>query len=40
VFFGQGATSFWKSANDTAAFRRAEEKQLAPIIKASGARVG
>ena len=40
VFFGQGATAFWKSANDTAAFRRAEEKQLAPIIKASGARVG
>jgi tripartite-type tricarboxylate transporter receptor subunit TctC len=40
VFFGQGATAFWMSASDTTAFRRAEEKQLAPIIKASGARVG
>jgi len=40
VFHGQGATAFWMSAADTAAFRRAEEKQLAPIIKASGARVG
>lgn len=31
-----GATPFWKSPADTAAFRAAEEKRLAPMIKASG----
>ncbi|HZP99911.1 MAG TPA: tripartite tricarboxylate transporter substrate binding protein [Reyranella sp.] len=40
TFLAQGATSVWKSPADTAAFRRSEEKNLAPIIKASGARVG
>jgi len=39
AFLDQGATQFWKSSSDTAAFRRAEEKQLAPVIKASGAKV-
>ena len=40
AFIGQGATAVWKSPADTIAFRRAEEKSLAPIIRASGARVG
>src|SRR5436190_3342048 len=39
AFLAQGATPMWMSPADTAAFRRAEEKQLAPVIKASGARV-
>jgi tripartite-type tricarboxylate transporter receptor subunit TctC len=39
VFLGQGATPMWMSPADTVAFRRSEEKQLAPVIKASGARV-
>ena len=39
AFPAQGATPMWMSPADTAAFRRAEEKQLAPVIKASGARV-
>jgi tripartite-type tricarboxylate transporter receptor subunit TctC len=39
TFLDQGATPFWKSPSDTVAFRRAEEKQLAPVIKASGAKV-
>jgi tripartite-type tricarboxylate transporter receptor subunit TctC len=39
AFLGQGATPMWMSPADTVAFRRAEEKQLAPVIKASGARV-
>ena len=39
TFLDQGATPFWKSPPDTVAFRRAEEKQLAPVIKASGAKV-
>jgi tripartite-type tricarboxylate transporter receptor subunit TctC len=39
TFLGQGATPMWKNPTDTAAFRRAEELQLAPVIKASGARV-
>ena len=29
----------WRSPADTLAFRNAEEARLAPIIKASGARV-
>ena len=39
-FLGQGASATWSSAGDFAAFRRSEEKALAPIIKASGAAVG
>ena len=40
TFLAQGATALWLSPADAAAFRRNDEKQLAPIIKASGARVG
>jgi tripartite-type tricarboxylate transporter receptor subunit TctC len=40
VYFSQGATAFWRDPAGTVEFRRAEEKMLAPIIKASGARVG
>jgi hypothetical protein len=40
AFLDQGATSLWLSPADVASFGRAEEKQLAPIIRASGARVG
>jgi tripartite-type tricarboxylate transporter receptor subunit TctC len=39
TFLGQGATPMWLSPADTVAFRRNEEKQLAPVIKASGAKV-
>jgi len=39
AFLAQGATPMWMSPADTAAFRRSEVKQLAPVIKASGARV-
>ena len=39
AFLAQGATPMWMSPADTAAFRRSEEKQLAPVIRASGARV-
>ncbi|MPZ31554.1 MAG: hypothetical protein GEV13_11270 [Rhodospirillales bacterium] len=39
AFLGQGSTPMWKSPADTVAYRRSEEKQLAPVIKASGARV-
>jgi tripartite-type tricarboxylate transporter receptor subunit TctC len=39
AFLAQGATALWFSPADSAAFRRAEEKQLAPIIIASGAKV-
>ena len=39
AFLAQGATPMWLSPADTAAFRRSEEKQLAPVIRASGARV-
>jgi tripartite-type tricarboxylate transporter receptor subunit TctC len=39
LFLKQGATPVWMSPADTATYRRAEEKRLAPIIKASGARV-
>jgi tripartite-type tricarboxylate transporter receptor subunit TctC len=40
VFLSQGATPFWLDPAGTVNFRRSEEKQLAPIIKASGAKVG
>jgi tripartite-type tricarboxylate transporter receptor subunit TctC len=39
AFEQQGATSIWMNPADTAAFRLAEEKRLAPIIRASGAKV-
>jgi tripartite-type tricarboxylate transporter receptor subunit TctC len=38
-FFDLSATAIWRSQPDTLAYREAEEKRLAPIIKASGARV-
>jgi len=38
-YLGQGATPMWMSPDDTAAYRAADEKRLAPIVKASGAKV-
>lgn len=38
-FFDLSATAIWRSPADTLAYRAAEEARLAPIIKASGARV-
>jgi tripartite-type tricarboxylate transporter receptor subunit TctC len=38
-FFDLSATAIWRSQLDTLAYRDSEEKRLAPIIKASGARV-
>ncbi len=38
-FFEQAAVAIWRSPADTLAFRDSEEARLAPIIKASGARV-
>lgn len=40
AFLQQAATTMWMSPADTAAFRRKQEQDLAPIIKASGAKVG
>ncbi|MCW5738078.1 MAG: tripartite tricarboxylate transporter substrate binding protein [Enhydrobacter sp.] len=39
AFAQQGATAFWMSPKDTGAYRAADEKKLAPVIKASGAKV-
>jgi tripartite-type tricarboxylate transporter receptor subunit TctC len=39
AFLAQGATPLWASPADTAQFRRNDEKKLAPIIVASGAKV-
>jgi tripartite-type tricarboxylate transporter receptor subunit TctC len=39
AFDKQGATAFWMSPDDTAAYRAADEKKFAPVIKASGAKV-
>jgi tripartite-type tricarboxylate transporter receptor subunit TctC len=39
AFEKQGATSRWLSVADTAEYRRNNEKRLAPVIKASGAKV-
>jgi tripartite-type tricarboxylate transporter receptor subunit TctC len=39
AFEQQGATAFWMNPKDTAAWRAADEKKLAPVIKASGAKV-
>jgi tripartite-type tricarboxylate transporter receptor subunit TctC len=38
-FFDLSATAIWRSPQDTLAYRASEEARLAPIIKASGARV-
>ncbi|MBV8393642.1 MAG: tripartite tricarboxylate transporter substrate binding protein [Alphaproteobacteria bacterium] len=39
AYLKNGATPFWKSVDDTVAYRRAEEARFAPIVKASGAKV-
>ena len=39
AFDQQGATAMWMSPADTAAYRTADAKRLAPVIKASGAKV-
>ena len=39
AYLAQGATPLWLSPADTAAFRQADEKKLAPVIIASGAKV-
>jgi tripartite-type tricarboxylate transporter receptor subunit TctC len=39
AFAQQGATSFWLSPKDTAAYRASDAQKLAPVIKASGAKV-
>jgi tripartite-type tricarboxylate transporter receptor subunit TctC len=38
-FEQQGATRIWMTPADTAAYRALDEKRLAPVIKASGAKV-
>jgi tripartite-type tricarboxylate transporter receptor subunit TctC len=38
-YLKQGATPMWMSPADTAAYRAADERRLAPVIRASGARV-
>jgi tripartite-type tricarboxylate transporter receptor subunit TctC len=39
AFEQQGATTFWMSPADTAAYRLMDEKRLAPVIRESGAKV-
>jgi len=39
AFLAQGATTLYRTPAETVAFRRSEEAMLAPIIKASGAKV-
>ena len=39
AFDQQGATRIWMTPTDTAAYRAADEKRLAPVIKQSGAKV-
>ena len=39
AFDKQGATRKWLSPADTATYRADNEKRLAPVIKASGAKV-
>ncbi|HZP99910.1 MAG TPA: tripartite tricarboxylate transporter substrate binding protein [Reyranella sp.] len=39
AFEKQGAVATWMTPADTAAYRAADEKRLAPVIKASGAKV-
>jgi len=38
-FAQQGATAFWMSPKDTGAYRASDQAKLAPVIKASGAKV-
>jgi hypothetical protein len=38
-FLDLAATAIWRSPADTLAYRDSEEARLAPIIRASGARV-
>jgi tripartite-type tricarboxylate transporter receptor subunit TctC len=38
-YLKQGATPMWLSPADTAAYRAADQKRLAPVIQASGAKV-
>jgi len=38
-FAQQGATAFWMNPKDTGVYRVTDEKKLAPVIKASGAKV-
>jgi len=39
AYLAQGATPWWTTPEEIMAFRAAEERRLAPIIRASGARV-
>jgi tripartite-type tricarboxylate transporter receptor subunit TctC len=39
LYANQGATPWWMSPSELAAFRRTEEARMAPIVKASGATV-
>ena len=39
TYLKQGATPIWMSPADAAAYRAADERRLAPVIKASGAKV-
>jgi tripartite-type tricarboxylate transporter receptor subunit TctC len=39
TYLKQGATAIWMSPADAAAYRAADERRLAPLIKASGANV-
>ena len=39
AFEQQGAAAIWMNPTDTAAYRAKDEKRLAPVIKASGAKV-
>ena len=39
TYLKQGATPLWLSPDDSAAYRAADERRLAPVIKASGAKV-
>jgi tripartite-type tricarboxylate transporter receptor subunit TctC len=39
AFEQQGATAFWMTPADTAAYRLMDEKRLAPVIRESGAKV-
>ncbi len=39
AFDQQGAARIWMTPADTAAYRAADEKRLAPVIKQSGAKV-
>jgi tripartite-type tricarboxylate transporter receptor subunit TctC len=38
-FLKQGATPMWLGPEDAAAYRAADARRLAPVVKASGAKV-